>query len=186
MTLINLTESYLDSGRASLFEKMRMGFALDLYYASSLSALSEFRKSPPKGTDRSYENLSAHVIIDNLELRLIDEKESTSLTDAFLKFFNPCLNFPAFKIRDSSGYHGAIWDAGNASEFKKARENLGLNTKTFSLPSKVYLQYLHDDNAGLLVIKGFASEMTGAKQKSFLRKLAGFSPFFVQLPQPDY
>ena len=83
MTLINLTESYLDSGRASLFEKMRMGFALDLYYASSLSALSEFRKSPPKGTDRSYENLSAHVIIDNLELRLIDEKESTSLTDAF-------------------------------------------------------------------------------------------------------
>ena len=94
-----------------------------------------------------------------------------------MKFFNPCLNFPAFKIRDSSGYHGAIWDAGNASEFKKARENLGLNTKTFSLPSKVYLQYLHDDNAGLLVIKGFASEMTGAKQKSFLRKLAGFSPF---------
>lgn len=186
MSLINLTEAYLNSGRASFFEKIRIHFALDLYYASSLSAFSEFRKSPPKGKDRSYEKLSAHIIIDNLELRLIDEKEFTSLSDAFLKFFNPCLNFPAFNIRDSSGYHGAIWGAGNASKLKKAKENLGLNTNTFSLPSKVYLQYLHDDNAGLLVIKGFASEMTGAKEKSFLENLSGFAPFFVQVPQQDY
>jgi len=186
MTLINLTESYLNSGRASSFEKLRMYFSLDLYYASSLSALSGFRKNPPKGKDHSYEQLSAYVIIDNLELRLIDEKEFTSINGAFLKFFNSCLNFPAFKIRDGSGYHGAIWDAGNASWFKKVKENLRLNTETFSLPSKVYLQYLHDDNAGLLVIKGFASGMTGAKEKGFLRELSGFAPFFVQMPQQDY
>lgn len=185
MSLINLSQSYLDSGRASLFEKIRMYFSLDLYYASSLSALSEFRKSPPRGTDNSYEQLSAYVILDSLELRLIDENEFGSLTDAFLKFVNPCLNFPAFEIRDGSGYHGAIWGAGNASRFKKVKENLGLNTKTFSLPSKVYLQYLHDDNAGMLAIKGFASEMTGAREKGFLRKLSGVSPFFVQ-PVPDY
>lgn len=183
MALINLTESYLDSGRASSFEKLRMYFSLDLYYASSLSALSEFRKNPPKGKDHSYEKLSAYVIIDNLELRIIDEKEFTSMNGAFLKFFNSCLNFPAFEIRDGSAYHGAIWNAGNASRFKKVKENLNLNTGTFSLPSKVYLQYLHDDNAGLLAIKGFGSGMTGAKEKDFLKKWAGFAPFFVQVPQ---
>jgi hypothetical protein len=180
MSLINLTEAYLDSGRASLFEKIKFHFTLDLYHASSLYSLKGFSESPPRRTDHSYEQLSAYVILDSLELRLLEERDFERLSDSFLKFVNPYLNLPAFKIRDASGVRVALWGAGNASRFKEAKENMGLNKETFSLPSKMYLQYIHNDDVGFLTIKGFGNRIMQAKEKGFLEKLSEMAPMFIQ------
>jgi len=70
MSLINLSEEYKRNFNPPLYERIRMAFDLDLYWASSLSSIEEhFRPYPPAKTDRGSSMKSAKVVIRDLEIK---------------------------------------------------------------------------------------------------------------------
>ncbi|HII15136.1 MAG TPA: hypothetical protein HA362_02385 [Nanoarchaeota archaeon] len=176
MALINLTEAYRATGEPSLYERMRMWLAPDVYYASSLSAVEEFRQAPPKKKDRAYEALSAYVIVDSLELRLIESNSFGRWRDIPMLLMNPSLRLPSFRIRDMSAERAALWGAGNASMFREATEAFGLNKESFSSAQKVYLQYVAYGERGFLVIKGFGSDIIKSRAKGLVERLSEMMP----------
>ncbi|MDI6737914.1 MAG: hypothetical protein QME12_05375 [Nanoarchaeota archaeon] len=182
MTLLNLTEAYLKQAQPSLCDRVRMYFSPEVYYASSLSAIEEFKQSPPKKKDPYFESLSAYVILDSLELKLIDSRLLTKARYAPLIFLNPFFSFPAFHIRDISAARVALWGAGNRARFNEASSALALNTQGFSCPCKVYLQYMHSDQGGFLLIKGFGNSITKPKKRLFERLAEIFPDIGEALP----
>gem|GEM_PF-3683215 len=154
MPLINLSEEYLKNSRPSIYERIRMYFELDLYWASSLLSIEEhFSQFPPGKKDRWSSQLSAYIVMRDLEIKRawpdsFDEDDSVSLDG-----LDDGLVFPLFKIKDATIERVAYWMAGNSREYLKAKEEFGFNKESYVSIPKVFLQYRHNNNRGWLTVK---------------------------------
>ena len=187
MPLINLTEEYIKSFNPPFYERIRIAFELDLYWASSLSSIEDhFRQSPPTKKDRWFSAPSAYIALRNLKIKRMfhdsfDEEDGVSLAG-----LNDGLCFPFFEIKDETTKRLSCWMAGNSSEYQKAQEEFGFNRDAYVTVPKVYLKYLHYDDGSSLIIKSL--DQCGRhepERKSLKEKILELIPKLPSLiPQP--
>jgi len=182
MPLTNLTQEFLESGGATLYDKIRLSLKLDIYEADSLSEIDEhFKQNPPEKVFRPAERKSAYVFVSNIEVKrteedlyyprsVYEEGEDFSWFDwhlvrlskffATMKFFEKIDKgklFPRFTIMDETLTTIAGWSAGNSRDYMTDQANFDFNANKFVTIPAICLQYLHpkeSENLGALLIKG--------------------------------
>ena len=186
MPLINLTQEFLESGGATLYDKIRLSFKLDIYGANALSEIDEhFKQNPPEKVFGSAERKSAYVFVSDIEVKrteedlyyprsVYEEGEDFSWFDwhlvrlskffATMKFFEKIDKgklFPSLIIKDETLTTIAGWSAGNSRNYMADQANFDFNAQEFVTIPAICLQYLHpkeSENLGALLIKGMYSE----------------------------
>ena len=185
MTLINLSEEYIRNSNPPFYERVRMAFDLDLYWASSLSAIEEhFRQSPPRRKDKGGSQPSAYVVMNGLEIKRMHPDSFEEENGVSLRGLDDGLCFPLFEIRDSTMKRLAYWMAGNSSEYLEVQEEFGFNRESYVTIPKIFLQYRHNNERGWLAIKSFDwDKRPQTERKSFMDRVLEFIPEF-QAPIP--
>lgn len=191
MSLINLSEEYLKNSNPPFYERIRMAFALDLYWASSLSAIEEyFRESPPKRkrSDMWGSQLSAYVVIRGLEIKRMHPDSFEEEDGVSLGGLDDGLCSPLFEIKDRTMKRLAYWMAGNSSEYIKAQKEFGFNRELYVQIPKVFLRYMHDNRRGWLGITSLDwDKRPKSKIKSLTDRLLELvSEFPTPIPQPSH
>jgi len=154
MTLINLTEKYLSSFNPPPYERIRTVFGLDYYWASSLSAIENFKENPPKKKSKLNFKPSAYIIIENLEVKN--------------------LSFSLLEIKDMTMRKIAFWMESdlpilNSLYYLRAKKEFGLNKESYVLVPLVLLQYWQNDEEGLLAIRLLDKRTKPKKEKKSLK-----------------
>lgn len=189
MSLINLTEEYVKNFKPPFYERIRMAFDLDLYWASSLSAIEDhFRQSPPRRKDRWSSQPSAYVVIRGLEIKRTHPDSFEEEDGVSLGGLDDGLCFPLFEIKDETMKRVAYWMAGNSSEYVEAQEEFSFNREVYVPIPKIFLQYRHDNERGWLVIKSLDRDRRPQTEMRSLRdKILELIPEFqTPIPQPSY
>lgn len=189
MSLINLSEEYIRNFNPPFYERVRMAFDLDLYWASSLSSIEEhFKQFPPRKKDRWSSLQSAYVVIRGLEIKRLHPDSFEEEDGVSLDGLDDGLCFPLFEIRDKTMKRLATWMAGNSSEYLEAQEEFGFNKHTYIPIPKIFLQYRHDNKRGWLAIKSLDWDRRTQRKKTNLKdKILELIPeFSTPIPQPSY
>lgn len=187
MPLINLSEEYAEKFNSLFYERIRMAFNLDLYWASSLYAIEEhFKQNPPRKKDSSFSKLSAYIIINCLEIKRCDDSfEEDDWVS--LEGLDRGLLFPFFEIRDGAMGRIACWMGGQSSEYLESQEEFSFNRESYVSIPKMLLQYIHDNGRGLLAIKSLnLDRKPQTKRKSLKDKILELVPEFSPILQPSY
>ena len=184
MSVINLSEEYRRNHNPSALERIRMALDLDLYWASSLSAMeSHFQKNPPlKLTGLHYQN-AAYVVFRDMEMKTIssddfmdnDGASSKRICfenddEASLIKMDEGLHFPLLVIQDETRRRLAYWMAGKSEEYLEAKKRYGFDNKRFVSIPKIFVQYNHDNNGGFLMIKGLSGKDVLQKDRKSIRE----------------
>ena len=189
MSLINLSKEYIRNCNPPFYERIVMAFDLDIYSASSLSAIEEhFRQSPPRRKDEWSSYPSAYVVIRGLEIKRMHPDSFKEDDGVSLQGLNDGLTFPMFEIRDHTMRRFAQWMAGNSSEYVEAQEEFGFNRESYVSIPKIFLQYRHANKRGWLVIKSLDWDRRPQTEKKSLKdKILELVPeFSTPIPQPSY
>jgi len=184
MSLINLSDEYIKNFNPPMYERIRMAFDLDLYWASSLSAIEEqFREYPPKRKDTWSSQLSAYVVLRGLEIKRLHPDSFVEEDGISLGALDNGLNFPLFEIKDETMKRLAYWMAGDSSEYLKAQEEFGFNRVTYVSIPKIFVQYRHTADRGWLAIKSLDRHRSlQPKRKNLTDRILELVPEFP-IPQ---
>jgi len=189
MSLINLSEEYVRNFRPPLYEKLRIAFDLDLYWASSLSSIEKyFQQTPPRKKDRWSSQPSAYVVIRGLEVKRMHPDSFEEEDGVSLSGLDEGLCLPLFEVQDETIKRLAYWMAGNSSEYLEAQEEFGFNREVYVPIPKMFLQYRHDDSRGWLAIKSLDWDRRSQTERKTLKdKILELIPEFpTSTPQPIY
>lgn len=189
MSLVNLSEEYAKNFNPPFYERIRMACDLDLYWASSLSAIEEhFRDSPPKRKDRWSSQPSAYVVIRGLKIKRMHPDSFEEEDGVSLGGLNDGLCFPLFEIKDETMKRLAYWMAGNSSEYVEAQEEFGFNRELYVPIPKIFLQYRHDNERGWLALKSLDwDRRPQSERKSLKDRILEYIPELpTPIPQPSY
>ncbi len=168
MTLTNLTERYKELGSPTMFERVKMSFQLECYYASSFYDIEDgFRDTPPKKKDRWSGDISAYVLMYNLSLKESEHSAISIDRREDLKLIDKGDDFPLMALHDGMSYRLAYWIAGNSSDYMYDVERYHIGTE-FSKMSRMILQYFHGDGHGWLGIVSMGEEKYGVERSKTL------------------
>ncbi len=185
MSLINLSKEYIKNFDPPFYERIRIAFDLDLYWANSLLDIEEhFRKSPPNKKDRLSSQLSAYVIINDLGIKRMYPDSFKEDDGISLSGLDDGLCFPLFEVKDETMKRLASWMAGDSSRYIKAQEEFGFNRRIYVPIPKILLQYRHDNRRGWLSITSLDIDR---KPKSIRNRILELIlEFPTPIPQSSY
>lgn len=189
MSLINLSEEYVKNFRPPFYERARMAFDLDLYWASSLSSIEEhFQQAPPRKKDRWSSQPSAYIVMRGLEIKRMHPDSFEEEDGVSLSGLDDGLCFPLFEIQDKTMRRLAYWMAGNSPEYIESQEEFGFNRETYVPIPKIFLQYRHDESRGWLAIKSLDWDRRPQTERKTLkdRILELIPELPPPIPQPSY
>ncbi|MFP4118141.1 MAG: hypothetical protein ACLFTR_04420 [Candidatus Woesearchaeota archaeon] len=154
MTLLNLSEKYKKESNPDLFERMKMHFDLDTYYATTFYDIENgFDADPPKKRDSWSSSLSAYILMYEValqkhELAPFDEEDPDSL-----KLIDKGKNYPCLLLDDGVLQRLAYWMCGDSYDFSEHVERYNISYDSYSKIPKIMLQYIHADAGGWLTIR---------------------------------
>jgi len=156
MTILNLTEAYLNSRKATWWEQIQFRITPDVYYASSLYKTDKFfQENTPKKKQLGFP--SALVILKNLEIKEIESSE-----------FN-------FVLLGDATYKRIVGFE-EETDFYNARNNFRVNKNYFVTVPEVWLQYRKVKDINLFTI--LSLEGRNKPKRKSLKELLKYIPNF--------
>ena len=145
----NLSQDFIRNGNPNLIDRIRTWWNLDVYHATNLSEITDhFSKSPPKNWSETWLNYSAMVIMYNLEISM----DMDYFKEEDLPLLDKVQKLPVFRLNDCVTSRFAYWGAGGSEDLVRGMQTYGFDHNPAKIP-RTYLQYVHGDDKGMLVIK---------------------------------
>lgn len=200
MTVINLTDKYLELADPSFYERLKYRhMRLDFYLASSISEVEDhFQKEPPR--KRCTGRKSAYVTLENTEIKRVDDDFEYHGLEKFLiaennwnmidflsmQAYDKDEFYPIFEIKDNTHSRTAVWMAGSSRDYYELQREFGFNRYNSVIIPEIVLQYWYFENRGLLAIKNLVNPKKPKQKKKCLKeRILEFIPFLPEFsPQP--
>lgn len=168
--IINLTEEYLRNNDPYFYEKIKSRFELDFYFANSLREISDcFKENPPK-KKIFHDNLSAYVLIRDLEVKRIDPDDFEEDDIVSFLLMDKGFTFPVFEIKDQTSKRLAYWMAGNSFDYKISQKEYGFNKENVITIPRTILKYNYNNENGYFIIKSFKLDRKPSRKKKSLKE----------------
>ncbi len=189
MTVINLTQRFLEEKQGNFLQRRGLRKSLDILYVSSLAEMEDhFSQNPP--IKEYHPGIKAvHVLMYNLQVKRhwpdsFDEQDGVSL-EIGLKEGHAV---PLFDLRDVTAQRIAQWQAGTIEDFFVAENKFHFNRDTFVSIPKIWLLYHCTGYQGVLDIVVMQEKNAQKPEKdSLFDKVLRWLPHLPpEEPQPAF
>lgn len=168
--MINLTEEYLKNNDRYFYEKIKFHFKLDFYFANSLREISDYFKENPPKKKIFHDNLSAYILIRDLEVKRMDPDDFEEDDGVSFLLMDKGFCFPIFEIKDQTSKRLAYWMAGSSLDYKISQEEFGFNKENFVKIPRTILKYNYNNQDGFFIIESFELNRRHSRKKKSLKE----------------